>query len=128
MIRGILGDAVYGTDATTFEESIVQTLTQQGKTVAVAESLTGGGVGARLTSVPGSSKAFAGGVIAYTANAKTNVLGIPADLIATHGPVSPEVATAMAEAARHPVRRRLWDRLNRERGANRGVSTISRSG
>jgi nicotinamide-nucleotide amidase len=99
-IRAILGDAVYGIDATTFEESIVRTLIERGKTIAVAESITGGGIGARITSVAGSSQAFVGGLIAYSNQVKTQVLGLPAELLATHGPVSPEVAIAMAESAR----------------------------
>ena len=102
-IREILGAAVYGNDETTLEAAVIQELALRGQSVALAESMTGGGIGARLTSVPGSSKVFLGGVIVYTAKAKTELLHIPADFLARHGPVSPECAEAMAQA----VRRRL---------------------
>ena len=62
--------------------------------------MTGGGIGARLTSIPGSSKVLLGGVVAYTAQAKTELLRIPADFLSRHGPVSVEVAEAMAQAVR----------------------------
>jgi nicotinamide-nucleotide amidase len=67
--------------------------------IGVAESCTGGLLGARLTQRPGSSTYFAGGVVAYSDEAKTELLGVPAELIAEHGAVSPEVAEAMAEGA-----------------------------
>ena len=99
-IRKILGAAVYGTDETTLETAVIQELSQRGQTVALAESMTGGGIGARLTSVPGSSTVFLGGLIVYTPKAKTELLHIPADFLARHGPVSAEVAEAMAQAVR----------------------------
>ncbi|MHB8637433.1 MAG: competence/damage-inducible protein A [Fimbriimonadaceae bacterium] len=99
-IRGILGAAVYGTDETTLEAAVVDELIRRKQTVALAESMTGGGIGARLTAVPGSSQVLVGGVIVYTPKAKTELLHIPADFIARHGPVSAEVAEAMAQAIR----------------------------
>jgi nicotinamide-nucleotide amidase len=99
-IRKILGPAVYGTDETTLEAAVIQELTRRGQSVALAESMTGGGIGARLTAVPGSSKVFLGGVVAYTAHAKTELLHIPADFLSRHGPVSADVADAMARAVR----------------------------
>jgi nicotinamide-nucleotide amidase len=99
-IRDILGAAVYGADETTLEDAVVEELSRREQTLALAESMTGGGIGARLTSVPGSSKVFRGGVIVYTAAAKTELLHIPADFLARHGPVSAEVAEAMALAVR----------------------------
>lgn len=75
-------------------------LTARGETVAAAESLTGGLVAAALTSVPGASAAFRGGVIAYASDLKASVLGVPAGLLSAHGAVHPQVAAAMAEGAR----------------------------
>jgi nicotinamide-nucleotide amidase len=72
---------------------IVQSLS--GRTVATAESLTGGLLGAALTSAPGSSEVYRGGVIPYATDLKSSLLDIP-KLTMNHGPVSPEVAAAMA--------------------------------
>ena len=71
-----------------------------GLTLGAAESCTGGLVGARLTSVPGSSDVFLGSVVAYANEAKTALLDVPAGLIEQHGSVSSEVAAAMADGAR----------------------------
>jgi len=68
-------------------------------TLATAESLTGGMVAVALTSVPGASAAFRGGVVSYATDLKAALLGVPADLLARHGAVHPEVAVAMAEGA-----------------------------
>lgn len=75
-------------------------LKASGKTVAVAESCTGGMLGAALTSVPGSSGWFSGGVVAYSNRAKTALLGVPVSVIAREGAVSAEVAGLMARGAR----------------------------
>jgi nicotinamide-nucleotide amidase len=75
---------------------LIGLLTGAGQTVAVAESLTGGLVAAALTSVPGSSLAFRGGIVAYATSLKNVLLGVPAELLAAHGPVHPEVAALMA--------------------------------
>lgn len=72
----------------------------QGKTLATAESITGGGIGAALTSVSGSSVVFKGGVISYTNQVKEQVLGVPADMLERCGAVSAPVARAMAEGVR----------------------------
>ena len=72
-------------------------LSASGKTLAVAESCTGGLLGGAITSIPGSSLYFSGGVVAYGNAAKTSLLGVPSGLIAAHGAVSREVAVAMAE-------------------------------
>lgn len=74
-------------------------LSASGKTVAVAESCTGGLVAGAITSVPGSSRYFLGGVVAYHDAAKTKLLGVPSARIARCGAVSREVAIAMAEGA-----------------------------
>jgi len=73
-------------------------------TVGTAESLTGGLVAATLTAVPGASAVFRGGIVAYAAELKTDMLDVPADLIARVGTVDAEVARAMAEGARLRLR------------------------
>jgi nicotinamide-nucleotide amidase len=80
-------------------QEIIELLVAGGQTLAVAESLTGGLVAAALTSVPGSSAAFRGGVVCYATDLKAALLGVPSDLLGRHGAVHPEVAAAMAEGA-----------------------------
>lgn len=75
----------------------------QGKTLVTAESLTGGGIGAELTAVPGSSQIYKGGIISYTDWVKHSLLGVPEETLAQYGAVSAQTAGAMAEG----VRRRL---------------------
>src|SRR5262249_56351712 len=75
-------------------------LSRERTTVATAESLTGGLVAAALTSVPGASAVFVGGIIAYSAELKARMLGVPADLLDRVGTVDPDVAMAMARGAR----------------------------
>ena len=72
----------------------------QGRALVTAESLTGGGIGAALTAVPGSSAVYKGGVICYTNWVKENILGVPGDVLEEFGAVSQPVAKAMAEGAR----------------------------
>ena len=76
--------------------TIITTLAERGQTAAAAESLTGGLVAAALTSVPGSSAVFRGGIVAYATLLKAELLGVPSDLLAARGPVYPDVAGAMA--------------------------------
>jgi len=78
---------------------VVRLLTQSGRTVAVAESLTGGLVVATLVGVPGASKVVRGGVVAYMTDVKTSLLGVDPDLLARRGAVDREVALAMARGA-----------------------------
>lgn len=99
-LRRRLGPYIYGVDQTTLEAAVIQLLKERGKTVACAESCTGGGLGARLTAIPGSSDAFLGGVISYSNDAKVRLLGVDPDLLAEHGAVSGPVAEAMARGAR----------------------------
>jgi PncC family amidohydrolase len=91
-------------------------LAAAGATVATAESLTGGLVGAVLTAVPGASATYRGGVIAYASDLKAGMLGVPPALLAAHGAVHPDVATAMADG----VRRRT--------GATYGLATTGVAG
>lgn len=72
----------------------------KGKTLATAESCTGGGIGAALTSVSGSSRVYKGGIISYTDWVKENFLGVDGELLQRYGAVSEPVAKAMAEGAR----------------------------
>ena len=74
-----------------------------GKRLATAESLTGGGIGQAITSVSGASAVFAGGIISYTNEVKNNLLGVPVEILDTHGAVSAPVAKAMAEGARRVI-------------------------
>lgn len=72
----------------------------QGKTLVTAESLTGGGIGAALTAVPGASNVYKGGIISYTDEVKRDVLGVPAQILETYGAVSAWTAGYMASGAR----------------------------
>lgn len=102
-LRSRLGRFIYGVDKTTLEAAVIQLLKDQGKTVACAESCTGGGLGARLTAIPGSSAAFLGGVVSYSNDAKVRLLGVDPGLLAEHGAVSAPVAEAMARGAREQL-------------------------
>lgn len=102
-IQRRLGEHVFGTDGTTLEQAVIDGLLLNGATVAVAESMTGGGLGERLTSVDGASSAFLGGVIAYEIQVKERVLGVPRAVLEEQGPVSAETAALMAEGARRLV-------------------------
>ena len=84
----------------TVAEKLVALLKAQGLTCATAESCTGGGVGSAITSVPGSSAVFYGGVISYDNSVKENVLGVASDTLATVGAVSSDCAAQMAAGAR----------------------------
>jgi nicotinamide-nucleotide amidase len=95
-----VGRWAYGEGDATLESSLGARLKKRKLTVAVAESCTGGLLGGRLTSVPGSSAWFLGGVIAYDNSVKTKLLGVSARLLAKHGAVSSECAEAMARGAR----------------------------
>lgn len=81
-------------------ESVVRLLIERGETVATAESLTAGLVTATLTTVPGSSAVVRGGLVVYATDLKASLADVPADLLAEHGAVHPDVAAALAEGAR----------------------------
>ena len=99
-IRSRTGQACFGADADCLASVVLQQLRQRGETLAVAESCTGGGLGAALAAVPGASDVFLGGVIAYANAVKQGLLGVPAEALETHGAVSDPVAVAMAAGAR----------------------------
>jgi nicotinamide-nucleotide amidase len=86
---------------TELAETVVKQLIRAGKTVAVAESLTGGGLGAAITEIAGSSEVFLGGITTYSDASKTKLLDVPKKLITKHTAVSEEVAKEMATSARN---------------------------
>ncbi|MFC4946063.1 competence/damage-inducible protein A [Pseudonocardia sp. GCM10023141] len=88
------------TDGARTDELVARALLASGLTVATGESCTGGMLASRLVDRAGSSAYVAGGVVAYTNEAKTALLGVPADMIVAHGAVSPQVARALADGAR----------------------------
>lgn len=98
--RELLGTVMYGTGEQSLASVVHELLAAREHTVAVAESLTGGLLGAELTYVPGSSETFAGGVTAYETRLKHELLGVSASLLEERGAVDPEVAVQMAEGAR----------------------------
>ena len=100
LLRNLLGGLVYGTEGQTLAEVVGLELARQGKTIAVAESCTGGLLAKFLTDASGSSKYFTHGWVTYSNDAKIGELGVPADLIENHGVVSEPVARAMARGAR----------------------------
>jgi len=112
----LLGDVVSGRDGETLPATVLRLLVEQGATVAVAESLTGGALASALVDVAGASLAFRGAVVAYSTELKAALLGVAADLLARGGPVQPEVAVAMAAG----VRTRL--------GADFGIGTTGVAG
>lgn len=95
-----LPQALFAEDERPVEAIVLDLARGRGLTIAAAESCTGGLVGARLTSVPGSSEVFVGGVIAYDDRLKLGLLDVPDGLLNRHGAVSAEVASAMARGAR----------------------------
>lgn len=99
-IEVALGEHVYSTQGETLEEIVGMYLTMKQKTVAAAESCTGGLLAERLTRTPGSSNFFLGGAVCYSNDLKTKLAGVPDILMAEHGAVSKSVAQAMAEGIR----------------------------
>ena len=100
LLRSILGELVYGTDEQTLAEVVGQQLAQQKKTIAVAESCTGGALAKLITDIAGASKYFTHGWVTYSNTAKNTELGVSSELIEKYGAVSDRVAEAMARGAR----------------------------
>ena len=96
-----LDDAVFSRNGESLEQIVGYWLQMRNATLAVAESCTGGLLGERITSVGGSSRYFSGGAIVYSNAVKTELAGVPADMIERHGAVSREVAAALAEGIRY---------------------------
>ena len=99
-LRARTGRCCFGADGQSLAEVVLEALRRRGERVAVAESCTGGGIGAALAAVPGASDVFLGGVIAYANSIKQAWLDVPEDLLQRHGAVSDPVAAAMAEGVR----------------------------
>ncbi len=100
----VLGPDVYSTDGRPLETVVGDLLVERGLSIGVAESCTGGLIASRLTDVPGSSRYVDQTVVVYSNDAKTELLGVPADLLREHGAVSEPVAVAMAEGIRARAR------------------------
>jgi nicotinamide-nucleotide amidase len=100
VVQRILGENIFGFDDDEIENVVVRLLTEQRKTLALAESCTGGCLAQRVTDVPGASAAFLGGVVSYANSAKEKFLGVRPETLAGHGAVSEAVAREMAAGAR----------------------------
>jgi nicotinamide-nucleotide amidase len=97
-LRELLGSLVFGVDGATMESVVIDLLRERGQSLGVAESLTGGLMGARFTAVPGASDVFRGGIVSYASDVKFSLLGVP------EGPVvTGQAAQAMAEGARRAL-------------------------
>lgn len=96
----LLSDYVYGIDVATLENALVKELAKQKKTIATAESCTGGLVSQRITNVSGASEVFNFGACTYSNEMKTKQLGVPAEMLEKYGAVSQQVACAMAKGVR----------------------------
>jgi nicotinamide-nucleotide amidase len=100
-LRELIPEYIFGYDDDTLEKVIGEILKKNGKTLATAESCTGGYIAHLITSVPGSSEYFKGSIVAYSNEAKINLLNIPEDVISTHGAVSEEVVALMAISSKN---------------------------
>jgi nicotinamide-nucleotide amidase len=100
IIRERLGDLVFGTGDEDVQHALLGLLAAKRKTLSAAEGVTGGVVGEQITSVPGASAWFRGGIIAYDNRLKVDLLGVPQELLDDRGAVSAEVAEAMAAGCR----------------------------
>jgi len=100
LVRQIFSAQIYGSDDEEIEAVVVRLLTERRKTLALAESCTGGCLAHRVTNVPGASAVFLGGWVTYSNEAKQKFLGVHAKTLAAHGAVSEVVAREMAEGAR----------------------------
>ena len=98
-VRDIIGDYIFGTDDETMESVVLNLLRERNLTLAIAESVTGGMVSARLTAIPGSSDVLLGGIVSYASEVKYGLLNVP------NGPVvTPDCARAMAEGVREALK------------------------
>jgi len=101
VVEDELDDAVYSRNGESLEQIVGYWLQMRSATLAVAESCTGGLLAERITSVSGSSRYFLGGAVVYSNALKTELAGVPAEMIERHGAVSREVAAALAEGIRY---------------------------
>ncbi len=103
ILRQKAGKFIYGSDNISIEKTVAQLLTERGETVSVAESCTGGKIGAAFTDLSGSSAYFIGGVLAYSNTVKVQELGVKSEEIEQYGAVSEEVARSMSQGVRHKL-------------------------
>lgn len=96
----VLGEDLVGLGAGNLEDAVLESLKARGETLALAESITGGLLASRLTGITGASEVFLGGATVYSPRAKTDLLGLPPDLLAREGTVSEATSRALAEAVR----------------------------
>jgi nicotinamide-nucleotide amidase len=101
LVEDELDDAVYSRDGQSLEQIVGYWLQMRNSTLAAAESCTGGLLAERITSVAGSSRYFLGGAVVYSNELKTELAGVPTEMIERHGAVSREVAAALAEGIRY---------------------------
>lgn len=99
-VTDLVGEHVFAVDDEIAEKTVGDLLLQKGLTISVAESCTAGMAAARFTDVPGSSRYFVGGVVAYDSELKRDVLGVPVEILERHGAVSEQTAVAMAQGIR----------------------------
>ncbi|NYF90320.1 competence/damage-inducible protein A [Tunturiibacter empetritectus] len=99
-IEAEMEDSIFSSHGESLEEVVLLNLGLRDLTLATAESCTGGLLAQRLTAIAGSSRYFLGGAVVYSDALKTTFAGVPSELVATKGPVSPEVARALAEGIR----------------------------
>ncbi|RAV27682.1 competence/damage-inducible protein A [Sinomicrobium soli] len=119
----ILGDVIYDMEQDEpLEVLLGRLLTEKGYTLATAESCTGGKIAEQLTSVPGASAYFKGGIVSYATEVKEEVLGVPSSLVEAHSVVSEEVACAMAEGARKLLKTDYAIATTGNAGPSRGES------
>jgi nicotinamide-nucleotide amidase len=116
-----LDDAVYSRNGESLEQIVGYWLQMRNATLAVAESCTGGMLAERVTSVSGSSRYFLGGAVVYSNNLKTELAGVPADMIERYGAVSREVAVALAEGIRYRCESTLGVGITGVAGPNGGT-------
>jgi nicotinamide-nucleotide amidase len=100
LIHERFGSLVLGEGSDDVPEALAAQLARTNSSLATAESCTGGLIAHLVTAIPGISSYYLGGAVTYSNESKTKILGVPADLIAAHGAVSPEVAAAMADGVR----------------------------
>lgn len=103
IVRGLIGDYIFGENDDQLEAVIVHLLTERKQTLALAESCTGGFLANRITNVPGASAVLLAGLVTYSNEAKQKLLGVRTDTLAQHGAVSEAVAREMAEGARREI-------------------------
>ncbi len=115
-MRAQLGHFIFGSEEEEIEGTIIRLLTERGRTLAVAESCTGGCIANRLTDVPGASAVLLAGLVTYSNEAKAKFLGVRTETLAQHGAVSEAVAREMAEGVRQAT------------GADYGVSVTGIAG